>query len=57
MTVILAIGGLILAIMLSWPWVDPYLLRHDATARILRVLEDEWNREDDPPRFDERPWQ
>lgn len=45
------------AIVFTWPWIDTFLLRHDATARLLDRLEEEWDREGDPPpRFDERPW-
>lgn len=31
-----------------WPWVDPYLLRHDARERLLDRLEEEWDREAEP---------
>ena len=53
MTILIAIGVIILAIVFSWPWVYPYLLRHDATARLLDRLEEEWDREVEP---DENGW-
>lgn len=36
------------AVAFLWPWVDPYLLRHDARERLLDRLEEEWEREDEP---------
>lgn len=38
-----------------WPLIDPYLIRHDASTRILDRLEEEWEREVDPT-TDERRW-
>lgn len=39
-----------------WPWVDPYLERRDVKARLLDRLEEEWDREGEPPAKDWVNW-
>ena len=36
-------------LVFAWPWVDPYLTRRDVPARLLDRLEEEWEREGEPP--------
>jgi H+/gluconate symporter-like permease len=37
-----------IAVVFAWPWIDPYLQRHDVPTRLLDRLEEEWEREDEP---------
>lgn len=45
--------GVVFLVAFAWPWVTPILDRHDAIPRLLDRLEEEWERDEAPPR---EPW-
>jgi len=48
-TLAAGIVGVALLVAFAWPWVDPYLQRHDPVGRYLDRLEEDWDREHDEP--------